>query len=198
MFKLNQCDLAHLLEVHIVGQLHIFSMDTKNLQTTSGVRDTDIDFTIETAKSSQCGVNRIRSVRSRHDHNIRTCLHAVHQREQLRHDTTLDFSIGLPGTNLISNHHDSQIGTNLFTLGSNRIDFINEDNCGRILLGFLKCLPQITLTLTSHFAHDLRAIDQEEESARLVRNCPRHKCLTGTRWSKQEDTARRLDTDRLE
>ena len=168
-------------------------MNKKHLKTTSGIRDTDINFTIKSAKLSQCRVNRIRSVHSCHDHNIWTCLHAIHQHEKLGHNTTLDFSIGLLGMNLISNHHDSHISMNLLMLGSNQIDFINEDNCGRILLGFLKWLPQmassITLPLTSHFAHDLWAIDQEEEGACLVCNCPYHKCLTSTQWSKQEDMA---------
>src|ERR1700722_10621284 len=87
--------------------------------------------------------------------------------------------------------------THLFTFRSNRIDFVDENNCRRILLGLFESLPQITLTLTHHLTHDFRTVDQEERS-RLVRYSTRHKGFTPTGWSKQKDTARGLDTDRLE
>lgn len=86
----------------------------------------------------------------------------------------------------------------LFTLGRDRVNLINEDDRRRVLLGLLKCLPQIALTLTRHLAHDFRTVNQEEERARLVRDRTRHERLTRSRRAIHEDTARGLDTDRLE
>lgn len=88
--------------------------------------------------------------------------------------------------------------TYLFTLGCNRIDFINEDDGGGVLLSLLERLSQIALTLSCHLAHDLRAVDQEEERAGLVCDRAGHEGLTRTRRAEHEDTTGRLDTNRLE
>jgi hypothetical protein len=50
-----------------VSQLHIFCADTEDLETASGVRNTDIDFMIEMAKSHHCWVNGIGTVGNCHD-----------------------------------------------------------------------------------------------------------------------------------
>lgn len=60
----------------------------------------------------------------------------------------------------------------LLTLGRDGVDLIDENDGGRILLGLLKGLPQIALTLSGQLAHDLGAIDQEEEGACLVGHRP--------------------------
>jgi hypothetical protein len=98
----------------------------------------------------------------------------------LRDDTTLDFTVGL------------------VTLGGDRVDFVDEDYCGRVLLGFLKGLAQVGFGFTGHLGHDFGTVDQEEESASLVGNSSGHESLTGTGRTVHEDTTRRLDTDRLE
>jgi hypothetical protein len=56
---------------------------------------------------------------------------------------------------------------------------------------------QFTVSLPCHPAHDIETVDQEERS-RFVRDRMRHKRLTSTGWTEQEDTMRGLDTDRLE
>ena len=61
---------------------------------------------------------------------------------------------------------------------SNRIDLVNEDDRGGVLLGLLECLPQVALTLSRQFAHYLGSVYQEEESSRLVCHRPRDQSLT--------------------
>jgi hypothetical protein len=55
---LNQYDLAHLLEVYIVGQL-VFHVNTNNFEAAGRVKNTNINFMIEQVKLSQSGVNEI-------------------------------------------------------------------------------------------------------------------------------------------
>jgi hypothetical protein len=51
-------------------QFHIFRMDPKDLKTTGGVRDTDVNFAIEATESTKSWIDGIRPIGSCHDHNI--------------------------------------------------------------------------------------------------------------------------------
>ena len=86
----------------------------------------------------------------------------------------------------------------LFSIGSNRVDFVNEDDRGGVFLALLEGLTQILLCLTLHFGHNFGSIEQEEESACLVGNSLRDEGLSGAWWSVQEHTLGRLHTERLE
>ena len=61
---------THLLEVNVIGKLHVLGVDTEDLETACGIGDTNVNFTIKSSKSSESGVNRIRAVGSSHDDNI--------------------------------------------------------------------------------------------------------------------------------
>mmetsp|Transcript_3985 Transcript_3985/g.6142 ORF Transcript_3985/g.6142 Transcript_3985/m.6142 type:complete len:299 (+) Transcript_3985:1820-2716(+) len=109
-----------------------------------------------------------------------TRLEPVHQCQQLRHNTPLHLSLGL------------------LSLGCNRIDLINEDDGGGVLFSLFKGLAEVTLRLSSQLGHDLRAVNQEEEGARLICNCTGNEGLAGPRWTIQQNTLGRLYTDALE
>jgi len=88
------------------------------------------------------------------------------------------------------------MSTNLFTFGSDRINFINENNCREFFSAssntFLKLLslsPAILLMILGPMIKKKKAL-VSFATARTMSIC-----LTGTWWTKQEDTARRLDTD---
>ena len=48
---------TNLLKVDIVGELHVLRVDPENLETTSGIRNADIDLTIEPTKATESRVN---------------------------------------------------------------------------------------------------------------------------------------------
>src|ERR1700742_1688538 len=87
--------LVYLLKVYIIVKLHVFCMDSEDLETTSGIRDADVDFTIETTKTTKCWVDRIGSICSGHYDNVGSRLKTIHQGEQLRDNATFDFTVGL-------------------------------------------------------------------------------------------------------
>ena len=86
---------THLFEVDIFSKFHVLRVDAEDLKTTSGIRDTNVDFTIETTETSEGGVDRVGSVGGGHNDDVGACFQAVHEGEQLRNNTTFDFSICL-------------------------------------------------------------------------------------------------------
>jgi hypothetical protein len=86
----------------------------------------------------------------------------------------------------------------LFTFWRNRIDLIDEDDGGRVLFSLFKRLSQVTLRFSRHFAHDFRAIDQEEKCTGLVSHRTGNKGFTGTRRTIHKDTTGGFYTNRLE
>src|SRR2546421_4185568 len=107
-------------------------MDLKNFEAASGIRDANVDLTIEATESAKGRIDGVRSVGGCHDHNIGSGFHTVHEGEKLRHDTALDFAVCL------------------LTLGGDGVDLINEDDGRRVLLCFLKSFAQVGLRFTSH------------------------------------------------
>lgn len=66
----------------------------------------------------------------------------------------------------------------LLTLGSNGVDFINKDDGRRILLCLFEGLAQVALRLSGQLGHDLRTIDEEEESPSFISHRPGDQSLT--------------------
>ena len=64
---------------------------------TSGVRDADVHLAVKPAKPPQGTVDAVGPVGGCHDDDVRPLLQAVHQRQQLGHDASLDFTVGLGG-----------------------------------------------------------------------------------------------------
>ena len=89
MLAIKKTYLFHL------GQLHILRVDTKDLQSTCGVRNADVNLAIEPTEPTESRVNGVWSIGGRHDHNVRTRLKPIHESEELGHDAALDFTVGL-------------------------------------------------------------------------------------------------------
>lgn len=171
---------GNLLQIDVITKLHVLGVDLENLETAGRVRNTNVDLTVETTEASEGRVDGVGTVGGSHDNNVGSSLHAVHQSEQLRDDTALNLTVGL------------------VTLGGDRVDLINEDDGGRVLLGLLESLSQVGLRLTGHLGHDLGTVDQEEEGTGLIGDGSSHERLTGSGRTVKQDTTRGLDTDRLE
>jgi hypothetical protein len=86
---------THLFEVDIFCKFHVLRMDAEDLKTAGGIRNTNVDFTIETTETSEGGVDRVGPVSGGHNDNIGARFETVHEGEQLRNNTAFDFSICL-------------------------------------------------------------------------------------------------------
>jgi len=172
--------LGYIFEFDILRQLHVLSVDAKNFHTADFIRDTNIDFSIETSSTTKGRVDSVRSVSGADDNNLSATFSTVHKGEHLGDDTLLDLTL------------------RLLSVWRNRIDFIDEDNRGGVLLTLLESLAQVLLGLTLHLGHDLWSVKEEEEGTGLVSDSLGNEGLTRTWRSEQENTLGRLHTESLE
>jgi hypothetical protein len=171
---------SNLLEVDIFGELHVFGVDSENLQSTGWVGDTNVDFSVESSESSESRVDRVGPVGSGHDDDVGSGLESIHQGKELRDDSSFNFTVGL------------------VSLGSDGINLVDKDDCRTVLFGLFESFSKIGFRLSGHLGHDLGTVDQKEEGSGLVGDSSGHQGLSGTRRTKHEETSRGLDTNGLE
>lgn len=116
---------SDLLKIDIIGHLHVLCVDTQDLESTCGVWNTDVNFSIESSESSKSRIDRVGSVGSGHDDYVRAGLETVHKGEKLRNDSSFNFTV------------------RLVTLRGNRIDFVDEDDSWCVFLCFFESLSKI-------------------------------------------------------
>ena len=87
------------------------------------------------------------SVCSHDDFHIHSLVETVHLVQQLEEDT-LDFSISA--------------SLRVESLGSDSIDFINEDDCWRVFFGQAEDVTDHSRTFTEIFLHEFGADDSDE------------------------------------
>ena len=104
----------------------------------------------------------------------------VHQRQQLGHHPLLHFA-----------HH-------LLAARGNGIDFVQEDNAGRLAAGLFEDLPQMGFALAVKLVDDFRAADGKEIRLRLMRDGARDQRLAATRRAIQQHAFGRVDPQPLE
>jgi len=128
-------------KINIFRKFHIFSVYTKNLKSTYLIRHSNIDLSVKSTESSKSWIEGIRSISSSNNNNMSSSFKTVHESEKLRNNSSFDLT------------------TNLFSVRSNRIDLIDEDNCRTVLFSLFKCFSKISFSLSSHFRHNFRAVD---------------------------------------
>lgn len=85
--------LSHCFQINISSQFHVFSVDSKNLQSTDFVRHTNIYFSIESTEPSQGWVDGVGSVCGCYHNYMSTTFQAVHQRQKLGDDSPFDLAV---------------------------------------------------------------------------------------------------------
>src|SRR5579872_6043535 len=119
--------LGDLTQIDIGRQGHSPGMDSKNLQTRLIVGNSNFDFAIEAAGTSQGGIQNLRNVgRTNHDH-LATRDKTVHQAEKLSDHALLDFA------------------GDLGTFRGNSVDFVNKEDGWSVAGGLVKDLAQLGL-----------------------------------------------------
>lgn len=198
----SEAGQTDLLKVNVVSQLHVLGVNPEDLKSTSWVGNSNVNLSIKSTESSKGGVDGVGSVGGSHDDNVGSGFKTIHKSKKLRDDSSLNLSVGLSsgGDSVSTSTHRqgrARKPTHLLSLGSDRVDLIDEDDGRTVLFGLLECLPEVALRLSSHLGHDLGSVDEEEEGTSLVGDGSSHECLSGTWRSEHEDTTGRLDTDRL-
>ena len=84
---------------------------------------------VEAAEAAERGVDGVGTVGRADDDDVRARLEAVHEGEELGDDPALDLAL------------------RLLALGRDRVDLVDEDDRGRVLLRLLEGLAQVRLRL---------------------------------------------------
>ena len=155
-------------------------MNAQDLPPAPLVRHPDHDLPIKPPRPSQRLVDRLRPVRRRDHHEVRTRLQSIHQRQQLRDEALL------------------RLALHPVALGGDRIDLIDEHDRGRGLGRLLEHLAQPRLGLPVSGAHDLRPVDQKELRIRFVGDRACQPRLARSRRAIEQQPLGGIDTQPLE
>src|SRR5438093_90310 len=112
------------MKIHIQGQWHRSRVNLQNLMSARFVGDSDLYFPVEAPRASERRVDGVRPIRSAYHDDVSPGGHAIHEGEQLSHNSTFHFS------------------RHFLSLWSDGVHLVDEYDTGRALLSFLKNLPQ--------------------------------------------------------
>ena len=60
----------NLFKINIISEFHLFGVNL-DFHSSNSIRNADVDFSIESSKSSERRVNRVRSIRSSNNNDVR-------------------------------------------------------------------------------------------------------------------------------
>jgi len=70
--------LGNCFKVHILGQFHVFCVNSKNLEPSNLIRNSYVDLPVESTESAQSWVNCIRPISSSNHNNMSSTFESVH------------------------------------------------------------------------------------------------------------------------
>ena len=140
------------------------------------------------------------TIRCRHNNDMRPGLEAVHERKKLRHDTALHLAIHFVAlrrnaVNLINEDNRRGVFLRLSNVGLCQLQQMHSNSSKKYLS---ECLAKVIFRFTSHFGHNFRSVDQEEESSRFIRDSSSDQSLARTRRTVHEKALGRLDAETFE
>src|SRR5690606_38615530 len=136
-------------------------------------------LTVKAARTQQRGVKHIRAVGRCHDDDALVLIEAVHLGQQLVQRL---FTLVVPTAEART------------TPPSYRVDFINEDDAGRIFFGALEQITYTRCTDTDKHLDKFGSSKAEERDIGFTSYRARHERLTCTARANQQHTARNTRT----
>src|SRR5207244_11477170 len=136
-------------------------VNLKDLLAAHSVRAADFDLTFEPTRPAERRINRLIAVRRADHDDLSATREAVHQGEELRDDAPFD------------------LAGYFLPLRRNRVEFIDEQDAGSVLLGLLELLAEALLALSVVLRHDLGALNRIEICAGFVGDRLRDECFAG-------------------
>ncbi|CCJ91059.1 hypothetical protein BN132_2987 [Cronobacter turicensis 564] len=162
-------------------------MHFQDLFTTTHVRQTNHDLTVETAWAQQRRVKHVRTVSRRDDDNAFVAFKTIHLNEHLVQGL-LTFIVTATKTGA--------------TLATHGIDFIDKDDARRRFFSLFEHVANTGRAHTHEHFYEVGTGDGKERHFRLARDSFRQQGFTGTRRADHQDalrnfTAQLLETARL-
>ena len=158
-------------------------MNTEDLKTAGVIRTVDGHLTIEATGTQQGRIKNIRTVGGRDDDDSGIALKAIHLCEQL-----IECLLAL----VISTAEAST------PLTADRIDLVNEDDAGGILLGLLEQIANAARADADEHFDELRARDRKERNSGFTSHSLGQKRLAGAGRTDQQTPLGDLGADGCE
>src|SRR2546427_4440903 len=127
------------------------------------VRDSDLYLPIKASRAPQRRINGVRPVGSTYHDDVSPSTHTVHQGEKLRHNPMFHLT------------------SHFFSLGSDGIQFVDEDDARSSLLRFLEDLAESSLGFAIELGHYLWSGNDIEVGVRLVGDSLGYECFAAAR-----------------
>ncbi len=151
---------------------HFAHMDAQDFLAAREIGIRHYDFAVEPAGTQQCRIQNVWAVGRRNQNDAFVRLEAVHFDEQLIE--------GLLALVIAA----AKAGA---AMPADRIDFIDEDDAGRILLGLFEHVAHAARTDAHEHLDEVRARDGEEGNVRLARNRTREQGLARARRAHEKN-----------
>ena len=163
---------GNLGEVDIGVHFDLCGMDAKNILTAFLIRQFYRNSAVESSRPQQSGIEVLRPVgRGENDYTV-VAFKAVHLGEKLV-ERLFPFVVA------------AEAAGN--PLSADRIDFIDEHDTGRFLLGLAEEIPHLGSTHTDEHLHEFRSADREEGHVGLAGDSLCEHRFSGSRRPYQQD-----------
>ena len=165
--------LGNGIEVYFGIKVLVLSMQTQDCFSALDIRHTHVDLTVEASRAQQRGVKDVGTVGRRDDNNTFVETEAVHFHQHLI-QSLLALIVTAAQTRA--------------ALTADGVDFIDEDDGRRMLLGLLKQVTHTGGTDTDVEFDEVGTGDREERNSRLAGDCLGKQSLTGTGRADEQHT----------
>ena len=145
--------LRDLLKVNPAGQVHLPRMDLENVETSILIWRRELDLAVNPSWSQESRVQDVDSVRGHDNLDVLRGLKSVQLVEQLQHGS---LDLGISST------------SGLDPGRPNGVDFVHEDDGGRVLPGHDEELSNHSGALADELLDQLRSRDSDEGALRVM------------------------------
>ena len=159
-------------EVGVFVELHFFGVNLENFFTPLHIGQVDRDLAVETSGAQQSGIEDIGAVGGGDDDDAFLRVEAVHFHE---HGVERLFAFVVTAAHAVT------------AMTTNGVDFINEDEAGRIFFALLKHVAHTAGADTDEHLDKVRTADAEERHIRLARDSLGEKCFSCSGGAHHED-----------
>ena len=177
------CTARDGLEVDIRRQRNFTNMNLEDLLAADDVRVRHHHLAVEAAGTQQRGIQHVGTVGRRDQDHAFISLEAVHLDEQLVERL---FALVIAA---------AETGA---TMTAHRVDFVDEDDAGRVLLGLLEHVTDTARTDADEHFDEVRTRDREERHVGFARDRTRDQGLAGAGRTDQQHAARNPSAEALE
>ena len=174
---------GNLGSLDILGQGDLAHVHLENLFAAADIGQADDHLAVKTAGAQQGGVQHVRAVGGGDDDDAVIHLEAIHFHQQL---VQCLFAFVVPA---------AQAGT---PVASHRVDLVDENDTGGLLLGLLEHVPHPRGADTDEHLHEIRAGDGEKRHLGLTGDSLRQQRLAGTGLAHHQYAARYAPAQFLE